>query len=118
MATETMPKRINPRWLQQQETKLAVTAKVDRQTGKPNPNYANLAAEIESARIEMGRREAFEAWAKKALGAILNQYPLRADGRSHEPGTVFFDKDKATGRISVWTLQEAWDQYQVAQEPR
>jgi hypothetical protein len=112
MAT-AIPKKINPRWLQQQETKLGCTAKVIRETGEPNPNYAALADEIAAARAEMVRRDAFEAWAKKELGAILNQYPLRTDGQSFEPGRVFFRKDKATGRVDVWTVADAWQQYET-----
>lgn len=112
--TTTLPKKINPTWLKQQQTKLGCTAQLVG--GQPNPNYAALAAEIAEAETEMSRWAAFEAWCKDHLGAILNQYPMRANGQSFEAGKVFFCKDKATGRVTTWTRDEAWKIYQDACE--
>ena len=110
--TTQLPRRISRRWLDQQKTKLGCTIK--NLDGKPNPHYARLATEIETAEAELDRRERFEAWAKSTLDAILNQYSLRDGTRTYEPGEVFFKKDKGTGKTTCWTVEQAWQKYQDA----
>ena len=112
-ALESVPARINPRWLSQRKTFLGCTRKV-KNDGTPNPVYSDLVSEIESAEREMARREAFEAWVKAEKRAILNQYPLRADGQIFEPGKVFFSKDRATGVVKVYLVQAAWESFVAA----
>lgn len=111
--TATLPKRISATWLRQRRGTLGCTAKT-LGNGEPNPSYVNQAAELAEAEAEFARREAFEAWVKQTMGAVLNQYPLRAD-KTYEPGKVFLKKDKETGRITFWTVEQCWEKYEAAQ---
>lgn len=116
MTTElAIPKKINPRWLQQKRTVLDVTAKTNAD-GTPNKNYANLKAEIDEAAAEFERWQEFEGWVKAKLGLVLNAYPHRdrASGLTYDPGQVFLRKDKATGRVEYLTRQDAWEAYTKA----
>ena len=110
-----VPKRINNRWINQQETKAIVHSYVNPRRS-PNPSYVALADEISKAKAERARWDVLEAWAKRSLGAILNQYPLRTKSQTYEPNTVFFHKDKTTNVVTVWTKQEAWDKYETRDE--
>ena len=110
MATETLPAKINTQWLKQQTTVLGCTAK--KINGQPNPRHAELAAEIEAAKAELARRDAFEAWVKKTSGAVLSQYPTRTGGQVYEAGQAFVAKDAISGKWQfVVSLQDAWEQY-------
>lgn len=102
-----IPKRISSNWLRTRKTVLDCTA-------KDSPVRAELEAEIAAAEAEITRREQFDAWVRRELGLLLNQYPVRHGGQYHEPGQVFYRKDKATGQITLLSQAEAWERYQKA----
>ena len=110
MATMTLPRRINSRWLDQQKTKLACTARTTHD-GEPNPNYTALAAEIEAAETDYVRWTAFLTWAK-GRGLIINQYPTRTPAGSYDAGQVFLTAKDAAGKREVRLIPDVWAEYQ------
>ncbi len=101
MTTAIAPIRISEKWLQQQATFLACAA--------PGPAKDSLAKEIEEARQTIAARDAFEAWVKATQGgAVLNAYPFRVAGVTHQPGKVFVKKGD---RQFCLTVAEAWELY-------
>lgn len=107
------PRAISERWLNGRRQVLAITT-TTLSDGTPNPAHAEIAVEVAEAEAELARWVAFESWVASALNLRANSYPVRHGGQTLDAGKAFCRKDKATGRLTVLSRDEAWTKYQEA----
>jgi len=104
-----VPKKISHRWINQQKGLLTVTA-------KDSPYREGLEKEISDAENELARRGHFEDWMKKKHGMVMNDFPVKGGGETHQPGKVFVSKDPVSKKVTGFMREgAAYDRYKQAE---